>query len=136
MAHTAKTKKILALVKAETAPTPAANPAIKPPVKEAVPQLFVKSDTGTQIVNIAFLLINDELAAVMDRFRCCTCDECAAKVTEYALHDIPQVFVTAKSKADEDKVNRTAAAHREQALRAITKAVIAVKTNPPHTERG
>ena len=132
MAHTAKTKKIMSLLDTRTAPPVSANPAIKPPDVQAVPQVFFKTEPGIQIINIAFLLINEQLAAVMERFRSCTCDKCTAAVTEIVLKKIPQVFVTVREKSDEDAVNQAAAQYRSQAVQAITKAVISVRTNPPH----
>ena len=117
MAHTAKTKKIMSLLDTRTAPPVSANPAIKPPDVQAVPQVFFKTEPGIQIINIAFLLINEQLAAVMERFRSCTCDKCTAAVTEIVLKKIPQVFVTVREKSEKA---------------SCFLAVISVRTNPPH----
>lgn len=131
MAHTAKTDKVLNLFEKHDAP-PAANPLIKPPVKESVPSVFVKSDNGTQFVNIPFLLLNEQLGGIMERFNCCTCDICVAAVTEEALSQLPQNVVRIRRKADAALVNRAADEARSESIRVITKAVMFVKSNPRH----
>ncbi len=133
MARTSKTDKVLGLIGAEKAPpAPAANPVLKAPEREAVPQVFVKSDTGTQFVNIAFLLINEQLGSIMERFRCCTCDECIAAVTEEALKNLPTRIVRVKRVSDAEAADRAAAGMRSESIRVITKAVMLIKTNPRH----
>lgn len=131
MAHTAKTKKVLDLF-GESAPSPTLNPVVKPPEKESVPALFIKSENGTQFVNIAFLLINEQIGGIMERFNCCTCDKCIDAVTAECFAKLPRAVVKVKRKSDEDTVNRTAAEMRSDAIRIITKAVMFVKSNPRH----
>lgn len=132
MARTTKTDKVLGLIGAEAPRTPASNPIIKAPEKEAVPPVFVKSDTGTQFVNIPFLLINEQLGSIMERFRCCTCEKCIAAVTDEALRELPQNIVRVKRVSDTEAVNRAAADMRSEAIRILTKAVMLIKTNPRH----
>ena len=133
MAHTAKTEKILGLVgNSGAVPVPAMNPAIKPPEKESVPPVFIKSESGTQYVNIPFLLINEQIGGIMERFNCCTCDKCVAAVTEEALKNIPTVVIRVKRQSEVDSVNRTAADMRSDAIRIITKAVMQIKSSPRH----
>lgn len=132
MAHTAKTKKILKLIDAEKEPVSAANPAIKPPDREALPRAYVRTEKGTQIINIAYLILNEQTGGIMERFNCCTCDRCVEAVMELSLKELPQSFVTVKRDEDENEVNRTAAQLRKTAVHVITKAVIAVKSNPKH----
>ncbi|MBO6232189.1 MAG: hypothetical protein J6O50_16640 [Ruminiclostridium sp.] len=132
MAHTAKTDKILNLFGSSSPAPSAMNPAIKPPEREAVPPVFVKADNGTQFVNIPFLLINEQLGSIMERFHCCTCDKCVAAVTEESLKQLPVSVVRIKRKSDADTVNRAAADARSEAIRIITKAVMFVKSNPRH----
>lgn len=131
MAHTAKTDKVLSLFGDTAAPAPF-NPAIKPPEKEKVPPVFIKADNGTQFVNIPFILINEQLGSIMERFHCCTCDICVAAVTAESLRSLPANIVRIKRKADTETVDRAAADQRSEAIRVITKAVMAVKSNPPH----
>ncbi len=132
MARSSKTSKVLGLLGEETPRRSAANPIIKTPEKETVPPVFVKSDTGTQFVNIPFLLINEQLGSIMERFRCCTCEKCIAAVTEEALRELPANVVRVKRVSDTDSVNRAAADMRSDAIRVLTKAVMLVKTNPRH----
>ena len=132
MAHTAKTEKILNLFGGTEAAPAAMNPAIKPPEKEAVPAVFLKSENGTQFVNIAFLLLNEQLGGIMERFNCCTCDKCIAAVTEESLKQLPTTIVRVKRKADAKTVDKAAADERSEAIRIITKAVMFVKSNPRH----
>ena len=132
MARTSKTDKVLGLIGAEKTAPAAANPVIQPPEKEAVPSVFVKSDTGTQFVNVGYLLINEQLGSVMERFRCCTCDECVAAAAEEALRGMPARIVRVKRVSDAESVDRAAAELRSEAIRIITKAVMLIKTNPRH----
>ena len=108
------------------------NPAIKPPEKETVPTVFVKAENGTQFVNIPFLLINEQVGSIMERFHCCTCEQCVAAVTEESLRQLPSSVVRIKRKSDAENVNRAAADARGDAIRVITKAVMFVKSNPRH----
>lgn len=132
MAHTAKTEKILNLFGSSEAAPAAMNPAIKPPEKEAVPAVFLKSDNGTQFVNLSFLLLNEQLGGIMERFNCCTCDKCVAAVTEESLKQLPVTIVRVKRKSDAKLVDKAAADERSEAIRIITKAVMFVKSNPRH----
>lgn len=132
MAHTAKTEKILNLFGSTDFAPVALNPAIKPPEREAVPATFVKADNGTQFVNISFILLNEQLGGIMERFHCCTCDKCVAAVTEEALKNLPSTIIRVKRKADTELVDRKAADERSDAIRIITKAVMFVKSNPRH----
>ena len=133
MARSSKTDKVLGLIGSEKPPaSPASNPVLKPPEREAVPPVFVKSDTGTQFVNIPFLLINEQIGSIMERFRCCTCDECVSAVTGEVLKNLPAKIVRVRRVSDTETVDRAAAAMRSEAIRVITKAVMLIKTNPIH----
>ena len=133
MAHTAKTSKVLDLFERNDAPLAATNPLIKPPEKENVPPVFIKADNGTQFVNIPFILINEQVGSIMERFHCCTCEQCVAAVTEECLKKLPPEVVRVKRKADAEAVDRAAAEARSDAIRIITKAVMFVKSNPSHS---
>lgn len=128
--RSAKTDKILNLIGAEQAET--ANPLLRIPETDDIPVIFQKTSPGTQIVNVVFLLLNEQLGAVMERFHCCTCKKCAAAVTLEIMKRYPPVIVTVRRKSDADEVNRAAAEHRSEIISALTKAVITVKANPPH----
>ncbi|HBI51178.1 MAG: late competence development ComFB family protein [Ruminiclostridium sp.] len=132
MAHTAKTGKVLGLFDGSQEQPVLTNPAFKAPEKEAVPAVFMKSDNGTQFVNVGFLLINEQLGGIMERFHCCTCDICISAVTAEILKNLPERIVRVKRKSDADEVNRAAAEMRSEAIRVITKAVMFVKSNPRH----
>ncbi len=131
MAHTAKTDRLLGMLDGGEHAT-FMNPAVKAPEKENVPPVFVKSDIGTQYVNIPFLLINEQLGSIMERFNCCTCEKCVAAVTAEALRNIPQTIVRIKRQSDVDAVNRAASDMRSEAIRIITKSVMSVKAMPKH----
>lgn len=132
MAHTAKTSKVLDLFEKGDAAPAALNPLIKPPDKDTVPTVFVKAENGTQFVNIPFLMLNEQVGSIMERFHCCTCDKCVAAVTEESLKQLPPAVVRIKRKSDAEEVNRAAADARSDAIRIITKAVMFVKSNPRH----
>lgn len=129
--RSARTDKVMTLI-GSTAEEKPANPMLKIPESEPVPVIFTKNVSGTQLVNVIFLLINEQLAAIMERFNCCMCDKCASAVTAEVLNHMSPVFVEVKRKSDADEVNMTAAQHRSEVISAITKAVIAIKLCPPH----
>ena len=128
--RSAKTDKILSLVGIEQAET--SNPLLRIPEKEEIPVVFTKTAPGTQLINVVFLLLNEQLGTVMERFHCCTCEKCAATVSLEVMKRYPPVIVKIKRKSDADEVNRIAAEHRSEIISALTKAVITVKANPPH----
>ncbi len=132
MPHTAKTDKVLNLFGNSEAAEAPVNPAIRLPEREVIPNVFVKSENGLQIVNVPFLLINEQLGGIMERFRCCSCEKCVTAATQRALKELPPVFVRVKRKSDAKAVDKAAAQMRGDAIRVITKAVMAVKTNPVH----
>ena len=109
------------------------NPAIKPPEEEAQPPVFVKSIGGFQLVNVPFLLINEQLGGIMERFNCCMCERCVAAVTAEVLSAVTPKILGVRRKSDEKIVNKAAAEQRSEVVKAITKAVIGVKTNAPHS---
>lgn len=128
--RSAKTDKILNLIGGE--PSEAANPLLRIPKTEDIPVIFQKTSPGTQLINVIFLLLNEQLGTVMERFHCCTCEKCATAVTLEVMKRYPPVVVKVKRRDDADKVNRIAAEHRSEIISALTKAVITVKANPPH----
>lgn len=105
------------------------NPMLTVPESEPIPVVFTKTTGGTQLVNVIFLLINEQLATVMERFNCCTCEECAAAVTAEVLELVKPVYVTVKRKSDADEVNKIAADYRGEVISAVTKAVIKRKSS-------
>ena len=129
--RSARTDKVMTLI-GKAAEEKPANPILKIPESAPVPVIFTKNAGGPQLVNVIFLLINEQLAVIMERFNCCMCDKCASAVTAEVLSRISPVFVAVKRKSDTEEVNVTAAAHRSEVISAITKAVIAIKSCPPH----
>ena len=109
------------------------NPIIKPPEEETQAPVFIKSIGGFQLVNVPFLLINEQLGGIMERFNCCMCEKCVAAVTAETLAAVTPRVLEVRRKSDEKIVNKAAAEQRSEVVKAITKAVIAVKTNPPHS---
>ena len=95
MAHTAKTDKVMRhFGEGKTA----VNAAVKPPEREAVPPVFVKSNCGFQLVNVAFLLINEQVGGIMERFNCCMCEKCAGAVESEALQALPASYISVRKK--------------------------------------
>lgn len=128
-----KTDKILSLVgdKKETEPTKKANPHVRIPEPDEQPIIFTKNAAGFQLINVTFLLMNEQLGQAMERFNCCTCYKCAAAVTAETLRHFPQVIISVNRKDDAKKVNELAAKHRAQFTSVLAKAIITVKSNPP-----
>lgn len=137
--RTTKTNKILNLVaandkKPSALPENSKNPLVRIPEKDEVPIIFVKDAAGFQVINVGFLLINEQLGAALERFNCCSCPECAAAVTAETLKNLPPIIITADRKSDAYKVNLLAAKHRSEITRIITKAVISLKSSPKYRE--
>ncbi len=134
--RTTKTNKILSLVNSEkkeksfysdefNAPS---NPLIRVPDEDDIPEVFIKTTPGYQIVNVTFLLINEQIGQVMERFNCCTCPKCIAAVTAEVLKKAPAVTVEVRHKNDAYRVNLLIAQHKAEISRILTKAVINVKS--------
>lgn len=136
MARFSKTDSMLRLIEQSGEGNPAlkrGNPIIKPPEEENIAPVFVKSMGGFQLVNIPFLLINEQLGGIMERFNCCMCEKCVAAVTAETLAAVTPKILEVRRKSDEKIVNKAAAEQRSEVVKVITKAVIGVKTNPPHS---
>lgn len=129
-----KTDKILNLVGGENKGEPVknANPLVRIPEPDEKPVVFTKDTAGFQLINVTFLLMNEQLGPAMERFNCCTCYKCAAAVTAETLRHFPQIIVPVKRKSDAEKVNKLAAEHRAELTPILTKAIITVKSNPPN----
>lgn len=140
--RTAKTNKILDLVnkpdavdrsnpsvEADTASP--CNPNLRIPNSNEIPEIY-EYTPGFQLVNVGFLIINEQLGQIMERFNCCMCAKCAATVTSEALKRIPPIIVPVRRKNDAQKVNELAEKSRHEIIKVLTKAVITVKNNPKH----
>jgi len=130
--RTAKTDKILNLVGDNSSEH---NPLVRIPEADEKPIVFTKNAAGFELINVTFLLMNEQLGQAMERFNCCTCYKCAAAVTAETLRHFPQIIVPVNRKSDADKVNELAAKHRPELMPVLTKAIITVKSNPPHKSK-
>ena len=128
-----KKEKANPLVGANTAPAVKTVPALRETVKKTNPKLKYTWDcSGKQIVNIVTMLINEELGTVMERFNVCDCDKCCKFITEVVAGALPSIFVRVRSKGGEAEVNAALNKYRTAVIKALTKAVLAVKKTPPH----
>lgn len=130
--RSARTDKVMNLLEKKPVREQPSNPMLNVPESEPIPVVYAKTGSGTQLVNVVFLLINEQLAAIMERFNCCTCDECAAAVTAETLARVKPIYVTVRRKSDADEVNKIAARHRNEIISAVTKAVITIKSTSSH----
>lgn len=130
--RSARTDKVMNLLEKKPVREQPSNPMLTVPESEPIPVVFTKTGSGTQLVNVVFLLINEQLSAIMERFNCCTCDECAAAVTTETLARVKPIFVTVRRKSDAEEVNKIAAIHRSEVISAVTKAVITRKSICSH----
>ncbi|GHV49656.1 hypothetical protein FACS189499_10670 [Clostridia bacterium] len=118
------------------APAPAVSavseiPAVAAMVPEERP-VFVRSALKTsagdiQMVSVPFLLINEQLGTIMDRFSICWCDECCKEITIRALEMLPPQYVRVERKSDEDLVNELVKANRQSVIQVLTKICITAK---------
>ncbi|MCM1334080.1 MAG: hypothetical protein NC084_08110 [Bacteroides sp.] len=127
--RSARTDKVLNLLSEKPS-----NPIVKIPEEEYIPPIYSRTGSGTQQINVMFLLMNEQLGTVMERFHCCMCANCAGAVTREAMKQLPPLIVTVKRKEDEQRVNELAARTRPRVIQIVTKAVITVKSNPPPHE--
>lgn len=131
--RTTKTDKILGLVGSRDKPADEPkNPNFRVPDEHEIPVIYTKSSPAFQLVNVGFLLINEQLGQIMERFNCCMCEKCVAAITSEALRRIPPLFVEVRRKTDAEKVNVIAARYRAEVTHVLTKAVISVKSFPKH----
>lgn len=108
------------------------NPSFRVPDEKEVSVIFEKTTPGFQLINVGFLLINEQLGQVMERFNCCMCEKCAAAITSEVLKRVPPLFVEVRRISDAEKVNRLGDEWRSEVRSVLTKAVIGVKNNPRH----
>lgn len=131
--RTTKTDKIMGLVGGKGAPADEPlNPNFRVPDKDEIPVIYTKPNPGFQLVNVGFLLINEQLGQIMERFNCCMCEKCVSQVTSEALRHIPPMVIEVRRKSDEERVNVIAAKYRTDVTHILTKAVISVKSFPKH----
>ena len=147
MARTAKTRLVMDLLNNDvrSGSKPVAKAKAKPVFPEAQrnPSLKITAFEGSktrytwnygnrQLLNIMTMLINDELGTILERFNVCECGKCCQYITQTALNELPAVFVQAKSKADEQRVNAELNKHRPNVIKTLTRIVISIKSSPIH----
>ena len=106
-------------------------PAVAAMAPEERP-VFVRSALKTsagevQMVSVPFLLINENLGTIMDRFGVCWCDECCKEITIRALEMLPSQYVRVERKSDEELVNELVKANRQSVIQVLTKICITSK---------
>lgn len=117
-------------------------PSFAPPAAEAIrkthnPPVAAASeadppfaDSGdAKVVNLMERIVLEKLDSVLEKFKCCTCDQCRRDIVALALNKLPPRYqVLAKGDPTPDPDPQTNAA----VLTAIIQSILHVRTNPRH----
>lgn len=87
--------------------------------------------TKLQEVNIISELVQENLTAVLERFRCCTCDICKTEITITALNEIPPKYARVNNGSFE-LVEKLKKQHVSEVVNSLVKIVIQSKRTPYH----
>lgn len=82
-------------------------------------------------INIISELVQENLPAVLERFRCCSCQICSAEITVAALNQIPPQYAYATN-GSFDEVNKLKDKFRAGVVSTLVKLAIQLKNNPIH----
>jgi len=93
----------------------------------------VKEITSSQVitVNVIAELIEENILTVLERFKCCTCDECRALIASNILNSIPPQYVYVKNNSFKE-VDIIKEEYRAIVLSNLLKNTINMKNNPIH----
>ena len=112
-----------AVREAHNPPAPAADREVvevKPPFAD---------DEPVKVVNLMEHIVLEKLDSVLEKFKCCTCDQCRRDIVALALNKLPPRYkVLAKGDPTPDPDPQTNAA----VLTAIIQSILHVRTNPRH----
>lgn len=82
-------------------------------------------------INIISELIEENIDAVLDRFRCCNCEKCKEEITLSALNYIHPQYVASES-VKTDEAMEIKEKYRSSVVSVLVKYALALKNNPIH----
>ena len=82
-------------------------------------------------MNIIAELVQENLPAVLERFRCCSCQICRAEITVAALNQISPQYAYATN-GSYNEVNKLKDKYRAGVVSTLVKLAIQLKNNPIH----
>ena len=80
------------------------------------------------IINAAFLLVNEKLSDVVQRFKACGCDQCLKEISAKVLDELPPMFVRMDKPDSMEKLEQTMNENSAEVLKALTKTVLFYRT--------
>jgi len=105
-------------------------PLLNPPSEFKT--VYAKPAGERQVVNVAALLINEQLGYALERFNTCACAKCCLEITLRALRELPPTFIHVTTIDDADTVNSEIGRLRPEVIKTLTKLVLAARNNPYH----
>ncbi len=133
----ASTSKQTAEKKAKPAPEPVPEPAPEPkpepapqPAPEPPPQPEPPADLP-RYRNLTEYLVLHRLDGMIEKFKCCKCEDCRRAIVLYALNTLPPQYSYATKAEIREQI-----AHADSAsvLTCLIQAIMQVRAKPPHTK--
>jgi len=112
--------------------TVVAPPILKPPQNDPAHTVYLKPAGERQVVNVAAILLNEQLGSALERFNACACQKCCKEITRRVLDELQPSFVHVSTINDADEVNRKLSELRPEVIQVITKVVMAGLNKPYH----
>lgn len=117
--------------KAPTRRPPQPKPRIAPESVAAQEPERTQVAEPAPIINIMETLLAQKIDFAIEKFHCCTCDQCRRDITAIALNKLQPKYVVADETnlalATADKETNT------QVTTALVQAILKVKSNPNHS---
>lgn len=84
------------------------------------------------LVNLAELLVKDNIEQIMKKMNACTCDTCTNDIMAFALNSLPTKYVTTDSGKQYVQLEIYRKQYEIDVMAALTKACVRVKASPRH----
>lgn len=97
-------------------------------------EMNLSSSENKYTINFIEVLIKDKLDAVLDRFKCCRCEECLNDIVEISLNSLPKYSFTGTKKEIEDAFNEFKQTNNIDVISAIIKAIIIIRKKENHNK--
>jgi len=110
-----------------------ASPLLTPPQTEGK-TVYVKPAGERQVVNVAAILINEQLGYALERFNICACQVCCLEITLRALRELPPAFVQVSTINEADFVNAEINRLRPDVIKILAKLSLAARNAPYHNQ--
>lgn len=82
-------------------------------------------------VNIVSELIEENLVAILERFRCCDCEKCQSYISVEALNQIPPKYILDNGQNAEE-IQEIKEGYKSNVISVLVKIALKVKNSPIH----